>query len=137
MLFHLAAVAATAADTQTHRSVTSATGATAASCDVAIIGAGPGGVYAAWRLLKADPSTSVCIFEATERAGGRIYSARGLGPKGDLTAELGAYRFVRNWTKGWGGYMWTPLTAALVETALQLPIAQYAAAQFYAFRAVL
>ena len=108
-----------------HRSVDS-NGNSAASCDVAVIGAGPGGVYAAWRLLKADPSTSVCIFEATERAGGRIYSARGLGPKGDLTAELGAYRFVRNWTKAYGHlYMWTPLTAALVETALQLPIAQY------------
>jgi len=44
MLFHLAAAAVTAADMQTHRSVTSATGATATTCDVAIIGAGPGGV---------------------------------------------------------------------------------------------
>ena len=86
-------------------------------CDVAIVGAGPGGIYFAWRLLEAEPNSSVCMFERSERFGGRIYTLRGLGPKKDLTADMGAYRFVdaptvSNWHQE---YIYTPLVASLVE----------------------
>jgi NADPH-dependent 2,4-dienoyl-CoA reductase/sulfur reductase-like enzyme len=64
------------------------------TCDVAVVGAGPGGIYFAWRLLAANSSASVCMYERSGRFGGRIYTLRGLGPKGDLTADMGAYRFV-------------------------------------------
>jgi len=57
------------------------------NCRVSIVGAGPGGVYTAWRLAKdgvaARPSIlpdQICVFERTERLGGRIFSVRNLGP---------------------------------------------------------
>jgi hypothetical protein len=34
----------------------------------------------------------VCVFEATERVDGRIYSLRGFGPERDLMVDAGAYR---------------------------------------------
>jgi tetratricopeptide (TPR) repeat protein len=34
----------------------------------------------------------ICIFELNDRVGGRLYSLRGLGPKGDLTVDVGGYR---------------------------------------------
>jgi len=33
--------------------------------------------------------SDVCIFEATDRVGGRLYSLRGLGPNKDLTVDAG------------------------------------------------
>ena len=62
------------------------------SCDLAIIGAGPGGVYTAWRYL-AEKNGSVCLFERSDRAGGRIYTLRNQGPEEDLTVDIGAYRY--------------------------------------------
>ena len=41
-------------------------------CDVAIVGGGISGVYAAYRLLKANKNTKVCVFEKDVRLGGRI-----------------------------------------------------------------
>lgn len=40
-------------------------------------------------------ASDVCIFEMTERVGGRLFSLRGLGPDGDLTVDAGGYRTVR------------------------------------------
>jgi hypothetical protein len=37
----------------------------------------------------------ICIFETTERVGGRLFSLRGLGPDEDLTVDAGGYRTVR------------------------------------------
>jgi hypothetical protein len=70
--------------------------AAADGCELAIVGAGPGGVYTAWR-LAVDTATlhpaSICIFERAERVGGRTFSLYGQGTRRDLTVELGAYRF--------------------------------------------
>ncbi|KAL1523831.1 hypothetical protein AB1Y20_018752 [Prymnesium parvum] len=96
------------------------------TCDVAVAGAGPGGIYFAWRLLSAQPSLSLCMYERSERFGGRIYTLRGLGPRGDLTADMGAYRFANRPTDIAGfDYVYTPLVAALVEEALKLPFSKY------------
>lgn len=43
---------------------------------------------------KVDAS-DVCVFEMTERVGGRLLSLRGLGPDDDLTVDAGGYRTVR------------------------------------------
>jgi len=43
---------------------------------------------------KIDAS-EVCVFEMTERVGGRLFSLRGLGPDNDLTVDAGGYRTVR------------------------------------------
>ena len=40
-------------------------------------------------------ASDVCVFEMTERVGGRLMSLRGLGPDGDLTVDAGGYRTVR------------------------------------------
>ena len=40
--------------------------------------------------------SDVCVFEMTERVGGRLMSIRGLGPESDLTVDAGGYRTVRN-----------------------------------------
>jgi monoamine oxidase len=75
--------------------------------DVAIVGAGVAGTYAAWRLASEDPSLSpvlapllaaggngrprMALFEASDRIGGRLYS---VAPDGmpNLRAELGGMR---------------------------------------------
>lgn len=60
-----------------------------------MVGAGTGGLYFAMRLIEAGKvnGSDVCIFESTDRVGGRIYSLRGLGPKKDLSVDAGgAYR---------------------------------------------
>ena len=45
-------------------------------CALAVVGAGAGGLYAAWRLVEAGTyaASDVCVFEATERVGGRTCS---------------------------------------------------------------
>lgn len=42
-------------------------------CDVAIVGAGIGGLYMAEALLRHEKETNVCVFERDTRLGGRIY----------------------------------------------------------------
>ena len=66
----------------------------APSCKLAVVGAGAGGLYSAMRLIEEGKfaANDVCVFEATERVGGRIYSLRGFGPENDLTVDAGAYR---------------------------------------------
>lgn len=54
--------------------------------DVAIVGGGIAGLYAAWRLAMAG-GRRIHLFEASGRLGGRIHT---LHPAPDLTVELGA-----------------------------------------------
>lgn len=64
------------------------------SCKLAVIGAGTGGLYTAMRLVESTKyeASDICIFEATDRVGGRVYSLRGFGPDHDITVDAGAYR---------------------------------------------
>ena len=71
--------------------------------DVAIVGGGIGGAYAAWR-LQTDPrygATSIHLFEASERIGGRLES---LTPPGapQLRAEFGGMAFTTMHTLVYG-----------------------------------
>eukprot|EP01065_Artemidia_motanka_P024582 TRINITY_DN2943_c0_g1_i3.p1 TRINITY_DN2943_c0_g1~~TRINITY_DN2943_c0_g1_i3.p1 ORF type:complete len:193 (+),score=44.91 TRINITY_DN2943_c0_g1_i3:55-579(+) len=64
-------------------------------CAVSVAGAGWSGVYFAWRLavdLKRVSAADVCIFEATERIGGRVYSVPDAPGTESLTVDVGAYR---------------------------------------------
>lgn len=61
---------------------------------------------------KCPHIPAVCLFEATHRVGGRIYSVRGLGPNGDLTLDMGAYRYMP---------LAQPLITDLIENLLALP----------------
>ena len=84
-------------------------GADEPDCALAVVGAGAGGLYAAWRLVEAGTyaASDVCVFEATERVGGRTYSVR-YGAL-DLAVDAGAYRT-------WPEY--TPVTHALIVEKL-------------------
>lgn len=48
----------------------------------------------------AVEGSDICIFEMTERVGGRLMSLRGLGPDGDLSVDAGGYRTVRTMKRG-------------------------------------
>lgn len=100
-----------------------------AKCDVAIVGAGPGGAYVAWRLAHTRANETVCLFEQGTRVGGRVHSMRNQGPKRDLVVEAGAYRFAPNETCiHFGKFkycIYTPLTAHLIMDALKLPTRRY------------
>lgn len=99
------------------------------SCEVAVVGAGPGGAYLAWRLSQAASSggvgKQVCLFEMAHRVGGRVHSLRKQGPRKDLTVEAGAYRFALNRTcasiKGFDWCITTPVTKHVIINALKLP----------------
>lgn len=89
----------------------------AAQCDLAIVGAGPGGAYAAWQASEAGKK--VCVFEMSGRPGGRIHSLRAQGPQKDLVVEAGAYRFAphevcenMSSTESWCIY--NPITSGIV-----------------------
>ncbi len=66
----------------------------APSCKLAVVGAGTGGLYTAYRLVEEGvfDGSDICIFEATDRVGGRLYSLRGFGPEGDISVDAGGYR---------------------------------------------
>ena len=103
--------------------------ASVAPCDLAVVGAGPGGAYVAWRYALARPSSTVCIFEQNTRVGGRVHSMRGQGPKEDLVVEAGAYRFATNETcihfKNLSMCIYTPILKHLILDALKLPTKAY------------
>ena len=62
------------------------------SCeDVAIIGAGLAGTYAAWRLRNTN--LTVRVYEKSARVGGRFYSGR-FENASDTRFELGAQYFI-------------------------------------------
>ena len=78
--------------------------------DVAVIGAGVSGAYAAWRLLGPEAERSsvledlrrrrrgplvVSLFESSERVGGRLFSVTPPGMP-HLHAELGGMRYLSN-----------------------------------------
>ena len=98
-------------------------------CDLAVVGAGPGGAYVAWRYALARPSSTVCIFEQNTRVGGRVHSMRGQGPKSDLVVEAGAYRFATNETcisfHNMSLCIYTPILKHLILDALKLPTKAY------------
>ncbi|KAL3932730.1 MAG: hypothetical protein SGPRY_000583 [Prymnesium sp.] len=89
-----------------------------ASCELAVVGAGWAGTYLAWR-LAVDSSTlnasSICVFEANGRVGGRVFSVRSLPGLSDLAIDVGAYRFQQR----------QKLPADLIRYALKLPVACY------------
>ena len=66
---------------------------TSQEIDVAIIGGGIAGLYAAWRLkaVRKNPELTVSLFEASERLGGRLRSINIPGVA--IPAELGAMRY--------------------------------------------
>ena len=67
-------------------------GRASTGCAEVVVGAGWAGVYFAYRRATsgADPS-SICVFEAAERVGGRTYSVRDV--PAPFTLDVGAYRF--------------------------------------------
>src|SRR5262249_25213907 len=75
--------------------------APAIEVDVAIVGGGPSGLYAAYRLLTGTTGSRrhrrprVAVFEATDRVGGRIWSVVPPGAP-HLIAEFGGMRFLEN-----------------------------------------
>ena len=64
------------------------------TCSDAVVGGGWSGVYFAYRraLASSDPS-SICLFEASERIGGRTYSVPAGALGHGFTLDVGAYRF--------------------------------------------
>lgn len=66
---------------------------------MAVVAGGIGGAYAAWRLQTNQQygATSICLFEASERIGGRLES---LSPPGapQLRAEFGGMAFTSRHT---------------------------------------
>src|SRR3954447_15235334 len=65
--------------------------------DVAIVGAGVAGVYAAWRLRtdtpKGRPQPNVQVFEQSGRVGGRLLSVQPPELPG-VFCELGGMRYI-------------------------------------------
>jgi len=67
--------------------------APAADLDIAIVGGGVSGVYAAWRLRRDMPHLRIRLFEASERIGGRLHSVS-FPQAPHLVAEAGGMRFL-------------------------------------------
>ncbi|MBV8278679.1 MAG: FAD-dependent oxidoreductase, partial [Verrucomicrobia bacterium] len=91
--------------------------------DVAIVGGGVSGIYTGWRLLDAGFSSDllkswasargkldICVFEGSERIGGRLLSARPPGMP-HVICEIGGMRYIST----------QKLIRSLVENKLQLP----------------
>eukprot|EP00633_Aureoumbra_lagunensis_P003462 CAMPEP_0197301690 /NCGR_PEP_ID=MMETSP0890-20130614/50557_1 /TAXON_ID=44058 ORGANISM="Aureoumbra lagunensis, Strain CCMP1510" /NCGR_SAMPLE_ID=MMETSP0890 /ASSEMBLY_ACC=CAM_ASM_000533 /LENGTH=735 /DNA_ID=CAMNT_0042781059 /DNA_START=255 /DNA_END=2462 /DNA_ORIENTATION=+ len=90
------------------------------TCGFAAVGAGVGSLYTVMRLIDEgilEPS-DVCLFEATERVGGRTYSLRysDLNSKGSLVVDAGAYR---TWPR------FTPVTHAVITEYLGINVTCY------------
>ncbi len=99
-------------------SAVSSAASSAKHCDLAVIGAGWGGAYFAWRLAvdtHTVDASNVCVFEANGRVGGRVYSVRGLPGMQDMSIDVGGYRFIES----------DKLSSQLVWDALKLPSACY------------
>ncbi|MEJ0042017.1 MAG: FAD-dependent oxidoreductase [Rhizomicrobium sp.] len=83
--------------------------------DVAIVGGGVSGAYAAWRLRRERPHLRLRLFEASERIGGRLHSVA-FPQAPHLVAEAGGMRFLKEHTHVFG------LVAALGLPARGYPI---------------
>ena len=97
---------------------------------LASLGGGPSGVYTAWRLAvdtKTLKPSDVCVFERAQRIGGRTFSMYNQGPKGDLTVDLGAYRFCSSYnaTGCDGCEMCMPMMSNLIKKRLGLKTTPY------------
>jgi monoamine oxidase len=64
------------------------------SLDVAIVGGGVSGLYAAWRLSTLPHPPKLAVFETSNRLGGRIDTAELPVPPPAAKAEFGAMRFL-------------------------------------------
>ena len=64
--------------------------------DIAIVGAGAAGVFAAWRLSERYPDKSIQLYESNSRIGGKLYTIPIPGIE-DFVADLGAMRFYKEW----------------------------------------
>ena len=64
-------------------------------CDVAIIGAGVGGLWTANRLQKQRPDLTVCLFESRNKTGGRIRTLFFDGAP-NIPLELGSMQFQKS-----------------------------------------
>uniref|UniRef100_A0A061QWZ9 Amine oxidase domain-containing protein n=1 Tax=Tetraselmis sp. GSL018 TaxID=582737 RepID=A0A061QWZ9_9CHLO len=62
-------------------------------CEQSVVGGGWSGLYFAYRLATSNlkRAKSLCVFEGTNRLGGRTYSVRIEGT--EFTLDVGAYRF--------------------------------------------
>ena len=78
----------------TGSSTTSTTSSSTATvtCDVSVIGAGPGGVWTAMRLQQNSPSSKVCLFESESEVGGRL-KTRWFDGAPTSALDLGGMRF--------------------------------------------
>jgi len=70
-----------------------ATPSSPSDLDVAIIGGGVSGAYAAWRLRREQPHLRIRLFEASDRIGGRLHSVA-FPQAPHLVAEAGGMRFL-------------------------------------------
>jgi len=66
----------------------------ATDLDIAIVGGGVAGAYAAWRLALARPDLRVRLFEASERIGGRLHSIS-FPQAPHLVVEAGGMRYLQ------------------------------------------
>lgn len=87
------------------------------TCADVVIGAGWSGVYFAYRRAIANPvaAENMCIFEATERVGGRTFSVPPATLGHEFTLDVGAYRFSPD----------MHLPGDLILHDLKLPVACY------------
>src|SRR6185295_15958984 len=78
-------------------------GLTPLDCEVAIVGAGPGGLHTAYKLTNPPSGTTVtgltagsgvCVFEKNDRIGGRIRDLQ-VGPNADDLYGTGGYRLYK------------------------------------------
>lgn len=83
--------------------------------DIAIVGAGPAGLYVAWRLLQEPTlkSKTIALFDAADRTGGRVLSVS--LPEVPYVSELGAMRYVPEQV----------LVQTLIEEKLQLDTVEF------------
>lgn len=90
-------------------------------CQLAIVGAGTGGLYTALRLVDSNKidGEDVCIFEATERVGGRLYSLRGFGPNKKITVDAGGYRTWPEYTVSLTSYTFFSSTVFTVKLQIR------------------
>ncbi|HVX40650.1 MAG TPA: FAD-dependent oxidoreductase [Gemmatimonadaceae bacterium] len=61
--------------------------------DVAVVGAGVGGAYTAWRLKEKFRDQRIALFEYSNRVGGRLYTVE-LPGMPHVHAEVGGMRFI-------------------------------------------
>lgn len=113
------AAAAAAVSIAAAAAVAAAEPGDAVRCAVTIVGGGIGGAYTAWRLAvdaRVVRPSDICVFEATKRFGGRIFSVGDVPGYEGYVVDVGAYRFHRTNH---------PIIRSLVEERLQMETGCY------------